>query len=171
VVAVDIGAFSHWLDLGFKARTQTILTSARWRGMGLGLPAAIAAKLAAPQRQAVAVVGDGAWLMCLGELVTAIRLQLPILIVIADNGGYDLEAQKMQAEGLTPFGTDLQLPDMVALATTWGAIGYQISRDENGETLQESIKTALQEAEQQHKPALIHVHCSAAPLPYIMKKG
>lgn len=171
VVAIDIGAFSHWFNCAFKVRNQTILTSERWRGMGLGLPAAIAAKLAYPQRQAVALVGDGAWLMSLGELATAIRLQLPILIIIADNGGYDLETQKMLAEGLTPFGTELQLQDMAPLAASWGAIGYQIASDENGHNLQGIVRRALQEAEERRRPALLHIRCSGAPLPHIMKNG
>lgn len=53
-MTVDVGAFSHWFDLGFRTRRQTVLSSPYWRGIGFALPAAIAAQLARPDRQVVA---------------------------------------------------------------------------------------------------------------------
>jgi pyruvate oxidase len=164
IIAIDIGAFSHWFDLGFKAHKQVILTSARWRGMGLGLPAAVAAKIVHPERQVAAVIGDGAFVMSMSELLTACRLQLPILIVIVDNSGYDLEKQKMQAEGLTPYGVDLNLPDMTALATAWGAYGYRVRP---GDKLEEALREAIGEMARRKGPVVLVVPCATPALPHI----
>jgi acetolactate synthase-1/2/3 large subunit len=83
ILAVDVGAHTHlvaqlWDPLG----PGNLLVSNGWSSMGFGIPAAIAAKLACPGRQVAACVGDGGYLMMVGEISTAVRLNLPMVFVV-----------------------------------------------------------------------------------------
>jgi len=83
ILAVDVGAHTHlvaqlWDPIG----PGTLLVSNGWSSMGFGIPAAIAAKLVYPCRQVVACVGDGGYLMMVGEINTAVRLNLPVVFVV-----------------------------------------------------------------------------------------
>jgi acetolactate synthase I/II/III large subunit len=83
ILAVDVGAHTHlvaqlWDPLG----PGHLLVSNGWSSMGFGIPAAIAAQLACPSRQVVACVGDGGYLMMVGEINTAVRLNLPVVFVV-----------------------------------------------------------------------------------------
>ena len=165
VISVDIGAFSHWFDLGFRVKRQTILISSRWRGMGAALPAAIAARLACPDRQAVAVIGDGALLMSMAELTTAVARALPLTVVVVNNGVYDLERQKMSSQGLHTMGTVLRSPDFVALAQACGAVGLRVDRVDD---LAGALERGMREAVRSTGPVLIDVRASAPALPHLM---
>ncbi|MCO6705072.1 hypothetical protein KQH24_32435, partial [Streptomyces sp. CHB9.2] len=87
----------------FRASRQQPLFSGKWRTMGFGLPAAIAAKLAFPGRQVVCITGDGGLQMNLAELMTAAEQQLAITVVVVNNRTLGLEELKMQQEGFRPF--------------------------------------------------------------------
>jgi acetolactate synthase-1/2/3 large subunit len=83
ILAVDVGAHTHlaaqlWDPLG----PGNLLVSNGWSSMGFGIPAGIAAKLVCPDRQVVACVGDGGYLMMVGEINTAVRLGLPVVFVV-----------------------------------------------------------------------------------------
>ena len=90
--------------------------------MGYGLPAAIGAKLARPDRPVLCVAGDGCFMMSSHELITAVRLRIPIVILVFDNKMYG--TIRMHQERWFPrrvYGTDLENPDFVALARSHGA--------------------------------------------------
>src|SRR5690606_7566687 len=127
IITLDIGSFTHWFDLGFRTREHTILISPTWRAVGSWLPAAIAARLAYPERQVVALVGDGGFMASLGELATAVHYQLPIAVIVIRNDGYDIEAQKMQRQGFTTLGTRPARIDFVAFARACGAQARTVS--------------------------------------------
>ena len=91
--------------------------------LGYGLPAAIGAKIAAPERPVVALFGDGAAMFSIQELITATEQRLPIPVVIVDNGGYAEIREQMVDRGIEPQAVDLYRPDIAALATAIGAIG------------------------------------------------
>lgn len=163
VIAVDTGAFSHWFDLGFRVKHQTILASSRWRPIGMALPAAIAAKIADPGRQVVAIVGDGAFLPSMGELATAVRYELPIVIIIVNNAIYDIERQKMLTEGFGSLGTALPSVNYVAYAEACGAAGF---RAHSSEMLDVAIKQGLDKAT--NHPVVIDVRTSVPILPHLV---
>src|SRR2546425_8526757 len=75
--------------------------------MGFGLPAAIAAKLACPERPVVALVGDGCFQMTCGEVAVARRLGLSLPIVVLDDGWLSLIQVKQVRRGFALYGTDL----------------------------------------------------------------
>ena len=96
--------------------------------MGYGVPAAIAAKLAQPDRPVVAFAGDGCFLMTGQELATAALHEVPIVVVIVNNGMYG--TIRMHQELAHPgrvVGTDLRNPDFAALARAFGAHGELVT--------------------------------------------
>lgn len=158
IIACDIGSFGHWFDRGFQAREQTVLLSTRWRSMGAGLPAAIAAKISCPEKQVIALVGDGGLLMSMPELLTAVKYRLPVTVVAANNHEYALETATMQAQGLTPFGNNILTPDFAAYAKAAGARGYRVEDPAQ-------LESALTEALSSNEPTVVDVQVSNPPLP------
>lgn len=93
--------------------------------LGYSLPAAIGAKLAAPQRPVICVIGDGGVQFTLAELSTAIEASAPIVILLWNNGGYGEIKKSMIASGITPIGVDLYTPDFVSIARGFGCIAQR----------------------------------------------
>jgi acetolactate synthase-1/2/3 large subunit len=122
--AGNFAAFVHRYFEYKRYRTQLAPTSG---SMGYGLPAAIAAKLAHPERTVVNVQGDGDFLMTGQELATAVQYGLPIVTIISNNGVYG--TIRMHQEREYPgrvVGTTLVNPDFAAYARSFGAEGYTI---------------------------------------------
>ncbi|MDD2422155.1 MAG: thiamine pyrophosphate-binding protein [Heliobacteriaceae bacterium] len=160
VIAVDIGAFSHWFDRNFPGAGQEILQSTRWRSMGAGLPAAIAAQLQEPARQVVALVGDGSLLMSLGELITTVKYQLPVKVIVVNNRLFGLEKDKTQAAGLRECGLEVQAPDFCRLAQACGLTGFRV---DDPDLLDGTLNQALSLP----APVLVDVICAYTPLPLV----
>jgi len=158
VIALDVGEFIHWFDRGFAGRRQDVLLSGHWEAIGAGLPAAMGAKLARPERTVVALVGDGGFLMSMAELATCVRYRIAVPVIVVKNGQYGLERNKMLAEKLNPFGTDLPNADFVQFARACGAEGFRV---EDPAGIREALTTALALG----GPALIEVPCAAVDLP------
>lgn len=117
--------------------------------LGYGLPAAIGAKLAFPDRQVVGILGDGGIMFTLSELATAATLGLALPIVVVTNGGYGEIRREIQALGVDPVGTDFPVPDFVAVARGLRAEGVRTSPTEAG--------AAVEEAFGRDRPTLIEV--------------
>ena len=97
ILISDVGTHKLWVARTFPAyEPNTVLISNGYAAMGFALPAAIAAKLARPERQVVAVCGDGGFLMNVQELETAHRLGVALVCVIFRDGGYNLIEWKQQ---------------------------------------------------------------------------
>lgn len=159
LIALDVGEFAYWFDLGFLAERQRVLLSSSWRSMGVALPAGIAACLLRPDRKTVALVGDGGLLMSLAELATVARYRLPLTILVLRNGCYGLEIQKMRQQKMTPYGTDLVLPDLVRLGEAFGIPAYRIGESSPAEAV---LRQALAAG-----PALVDLAVDSVPLPYL----
>ncbi|HXF98563.1 MAG TPA: thiamine pyrophosphate-binding protein [Gaiellaceae bacterium] len=100
--------------------------------MGYGVAAAVAAKLVHPERIALCFTGDGDFVMSSPELATAVQHELPIVILLVNNGMY--ATVRMHQERLYPgrvIGTDLVNPDFPALAEAYGAYGERVERTED----------------------------------------
>ncbi|HEX6212599.1 MAG TPA: thiamine pyrophosphate-binding protein [Methylomirabilota bacterium] len=108
ILAFDVGAHTHQIASQWTAYApRTFLITNGWSSMGFGLPAAIAAKLARPDRAVVALVGDGCFQMTCGEVAVARRLGLPLPIVVLDDGWLSLIQVKQTRRRLPFYGTDL----------------------------------------------------------------
>jgi acetolactate synthase-1/2/3 large subunit len=119
--------------------------------MGYGIPAALAAKALHPDRIVVCIAGDGDFMMASAELATAVQHDLPIVILLVDNGMYG--TIRMHQELNYPgreSGTDLLNPDFVALAASFGAHGERVERSED-------VTGALDRALAAGVPAILHL--------------
>lgn len=154
IVAVDTGEHTIWFNRMFQAESQTPLFSGKWRTMGFGLPASIAAKLTMPDRQVVAIVGDGCLHMTLGELTTLAEQKLAVTLIVVNNRTLGLEEQKMKASGYDPFGTSITSPDYMKLAEAFGIKAYLA-------TAVRQLEGVLKEAVAEGRPTLIDVRCTA----------
>lgn len=108
--------------------------------LGYALPAAIGAKVARPDAPVIALLGDGALMFSVQELVTAVEQELSIVVVVANNGGYREIRDQQAARGIAPVGVDLHVPDLVALANAVGATG---ERAENAQDAAARARAAL----------------------------
>jgi acetolactate synthase-1/2/3 large subunit len=107
-LAFDVGAHTHQIAGQWAARDpRTFLITNGWSSMGFGLPAAIAACLARPERPVVALIGDGCFQMTCGEVAVAGRLGLRLPIVVLDDGWLSLIQVKQHRRGLAVYGTDV----------------------------------------------------------------
>jgi len=108
ILAFDVGAHTHQIASQWTAHApRTFLITNGWSSMGFGLPAAIAAKLARPQRPVVALIGDGCFQMTCGEVAVARRLGLSLPIVVLDDGWLSLIQVKQVRRRFGLYGTDL----------------------------------------------------------------
>ncbi len=118
--------------------------------LGYGLPAAIGAKIAHPDRQVIAVMGDGGVMFTLGELATAAELHLAIPLVVVTNGGYGEIRREMEALGSEPLGTDFSSPDFVMVARGLGGEGVR--------TTAAGLAHEAEEAFTRDRPTLIELN-------------
>jgi acetolactate synthase-1/2/3 large subunit len=108
ILAFDVGAHTHQIASQWTAHDpRTFLITNGWSSMGFGIPAAIAAKLARPDRQVVALVGDGCFQMTCGEVAVARRLGLALPIVVLDDGWLSLIQVKQHRRSLGVYGTEV----------------------------------------------------------------
>jgi pyruvate dehydrogenase (quinone) len=118
--------------------------------MANALPQAIGAQLSYPGRQVIAMAGDGGLAMLMGDLLTILQYDLPIKIVLFDNGALGMVKLEMEVAGLPDWQTELKNPNFAKLAEAIGMIGVRI---ENPADLRSGLKRALQHS----GPALIDV--------------
>ena len=149
--AGNYAAFLHRYYVYRGHRTQLGPTSG---SMGYGLPAAIAAKLEHPKREAVCVQGDGCFQMVSAELATAAQHGAGVVVLVADNGMYG--TIRMHQERAYPgrvSGTALANPDFAALARAHGGHGAAVERDEDFAPALAEARAAAREG----RPALLHL--------------
>lgn len=149
IVICDVGAHKMWMARHYHCeRPNTCLISNGFAAMGIAIPGAIAAKLVAPQKQVVAVTGDGGFMMNCQELETALRVGTNFVTIIFNDGGYGLiewkQENQMGRSAFVKFGN----PDFVKFAESMGLKGYRV---ESTADFIPTLKTALA----QNVPAVI----------------
>ncbi len=131
IVSLDNGMFKIWFARNFKAsHRHSLLLDNALATMGAGFPAAIGAKLVHPDRQVLAVCGDGGFMMNSQELETAVRLKLNIVVILLRDDGYGMIKWKQRGMDFPDFGLDFGNPDFIQYARSYGANGHRIT--ENG---------------------------------------
>jgi acetolactate synthase-1/2/3 large subunit len=129
IIALDNGMYKIWFARNHKVSfPNTMLLDNALATMGAGLPSAMAAKLLYPEKQVVAVVGDGGLMMVVGELETAKRLGLDLTVVVLNDNGYGMIKWKQEAEGFKDYGLSFSNPDFIQLAESYGAKGHRVSK-------------------------------------------
>jgi len=128
-VTTDAGNFGLWPARYFKfGRDQSFLGPTSG-AMGYGLPAAVAASLAAPDRQIVALCGDGGLAMTMNELETAVRTGAKPVVLVFDNEKYGTIAMHQANEQRDAVATGLGAIDFAAIARACGAEGVHVTTD------------------------------------------
>jgi len=136
IIVSDVGAHKIWLARFLRpSRENTVIVSNGLAAMGISIPGAIAAKLLYPGRNVVAVTGDGGLMMSLGELETAKRLGLDIIVVVFNDGGLGLIEWKERISYNREFFTRFGSPDWVKLAEGFGFSGVRVERDDHLEPI------------------------------------
>ncbi len=124
---------------------------------GYALPAIIGAKTAAPKRPAIAYVGDGAWCMSFGEILTCVREDIPVTAVVFHNGQWGAE-KKNQVDyyGRRFLGSNLKNPNFAELAMAMGAEGVRVEHlGDLGEAFEKSCDN-----QKKNKTTVLEVMCS-----------
>jgi len=149
IVTNGAGNYTVWVHRFWRWHDFPSQLAPTSGAMGYGVPAAVAAKALHPERTVVCISGDGDFLMSASELATAVQYELPILVLVADNGMYG--TIRMHQERNYPgrvSGTDLRNPDFAALAESFGAYGETVERTDD---FADAVRRALREA----RPALL----------------
>lgn len=123
--------------------------------LGYALPAAIGAKLAAPDRPVVALIGDGGFQFTLAELASAVEASVPIVVLLWNNQGYGEIKTYMRETGIPQIGVDLVTPDFLAIARGFGCVADRATGLDHLEEL-------LRKSQGRRVPTLIEI-CEDAP--------
>ena len=128
IVICDVGAHKLWMARMFRCEyPNTCIISNGFASMGIAVPGAIAARLAHPQRRVLAVTGDAGFMMNSQEIETAIRLKIPLTILIWNDSAYGLiEWKQMVTYGRAAY-VHFNNPDFVKYAESFGARGYRVN--------------------------------------------
>ncbi|MCW8859085.1 MAG: biosynthetic-type acetolactate synthase large subunit [Deltaproteobacteria bacterium] len=144
IITTEVGQHQMWTAQFFDfSQPRTFLTSGGLGTMGFGLPAALGAQVAYPERQVIDISGDGSFQMNSQELATLVQYRLPVKIVILNNNYLGMVRQWQQMFFEKRYSqTVMELPiDFIKLAEAYGATGLQATKVEE---VEETIKKALE---------------------------
>jgi acetolactate synthase-1/2/3 large subunit len=141
IVLCDTGGVKMWMGRLYPTyRPNTCLISNGLATMAFSLPGAFAAKLLHPERRVLAAMGDGAFMMSVGEIETAVREGVHITVLVWVDGGYGLIGWKQDIQFGRRAAVSFGNPDFVQLGESFGAKGYAItSTDELLPTLRKTL--------------------------------
>lgn len=150
LIAIDVGENGWWFGRNFRMKKQRFVMSGYLATMGFGLTGAIAAKIAYPDRQVFCITGDGGFVMAMADFVTAVRENLPMVVVILNNHELGMIRVEQKVEMYENYATSLQNPDFVQYARACGGEGKRVTEPED-------LSRAVQWAIQQKKPVIVDV--------------
>jgi acetolactate synthase-1/2/3 large subunit len=137
----DVGAHKMWMARMYRAeRPNTCIISNGFAAMGIAVPGAIAAKLAYPERNVIAVTGDAGFMMNSQEIETALRMKTPFVVLIWNDAEYGLITWHQLRHFGRPSNISFKNPDFVKYAESFGAKGYRVERTQD---LVPTLKKAL----------------------------
>jgi acetolactate synthase-1/2/3 large subunit len=152
VITTDIGGFRLWAKQVFEAYGQDrYITAGSWAGMGVGLPAALGAKIVHPDRPVVSLTGDGGLMMCLSELHTAVEHGLNVIVVVFNNSDYGIISKSPEIDEYTNgHQFEWESPDFVTVAEGFGCDGVTVDS-------RSGLREALADVLDTDGPTLINV--------------
>lgn len=152
IVSTDIGGFRLWAKQVFEAYDQEeYITAGSWAGMGVGLPSALGAKLAHPDRPVVSLHGDGGLMMCLTELHTAVEHDLNVVVVLFNNCDYGIISKSPKIDQYTEGQRfEWGSPDFATIAEGFGCRGVDVETTAD-------LRAAVEDGLAADVPTLINV--------------
>ncbi|MFJ7209393.1 thiamine pyrophosphate-dependent enzyme [Streptomyces sp. NPDC098789] len=142
VFTSDTGMATVWLSRFVTMRAdRRVIGSYNLGSMANAMPQALGAQLWAPERQVIALCGDGGLSMLLGDLMTIRTHRLPVKLVVFDNRRLGMVKLEQEQTGLPEFGTELDNPDFAAVATALGLTGIRITDPAD---LHDGVRRALE---------------------------
>lgn len=141
VISLDVGENCWWFGRNFlMKKTQKLIMSGTLATMGFGLPGALAAALAYPERQIVCLTGDGGLTMVLGDFLTAHKYNLPVKVFVMNNKQLGMIMQEQKVEGYETWQTDLYDYSFADFAEHSGGLGIKVTEPDQ---LEEAVDRAL----------------------------
>lgn len=154
IVTADVGLSTVWAARFLQSRPrQRLLGSFNHASMANALPQALGAQSVDRERQVVALAGDGGLMMTIGDLRTAVTLQLPINVIVFNNRSLGLVELEEAEMGIPPTGTTLDNPSFADIGRAMGFNGHTIDTVEQ-------LKPVLAEALATPGPTIVDVHTS-----------
>ncbi|HEX4372608.1 MAG TPA: thiamine pyrophosphate-dependent enzyme [Puia sp.] len=151
LLAFDTGAHTVFSARHIQSKSkQQLAVCGNLASMAPGLPYAIAAQIAYPNRQCVAMVGDGGFTMLMAEMATAVLYELPVKIIIFKNNQLSMDRFEQEEMGSKDYGINLLPIDFVKVSEACGAEGYSCKRAED-------LPAILRRAFATKKPSVIEV--------------
>ena len=151
IIVSDAPTFAGWMQRYLRVTRPGSFLGNAGGAMGWGLPAALGVKLARPDEQVVCVSGDGSFWMVAQDLETAVREDIPVVVVITNNFAYgNTRDRQRTAHGGRYIGVHYDNPDFAAYAELCGALGIRVERDEDvGDAIDRAIRSG--------RPAVVDV--------------
>ncbi|RPE84920.1 pyruvate dehydrogenase (quinone) [Curtobacterium sp. PhB137] len=154
----DVGSPVVWASRYLTMNGKRRLIGSFVHGtMANAVPQAIGAQTAFPDRQVIALAGDGGLTMLLGELITIVQNKLPVKIVVFDNSSLNFVELEMKAAGFVNYGTELQNPDFATVAEAIGIKGFKVD-------VSDDFEDAMAAALAHDGPALVSVRANRQEL-------
>lgn len=152
ILTADTGTAMVWSLRHFKTNgKRRTMVSLRHATMANAMPMALGLKKAYPNRQVISLSGDGGIAMLMGDLLTIRQENLPIKIVVLNNGALDFVEMEMKVEGLLNHYTDLDNPSFAKIAEAIGLKGFEVTKSSD---LEQTVREFLAHP----GPALLDVH-------------
>lgn len=132
IVISDVGAHKMWISRHYNCyKPNTCLISNGFATMGIAVPGSVSAKMINPEKKVLAVTGDGGFMMNSQEIETAVRMNLPIVILILNDSSYGLIKWKQDDRFGEHCFVDFSNPDFVKLAESMNAKGFRVEKAED----------------------------------------
>jgi pyruvate oxidase/acetolactate synthase-1/2/3 large subunit len=128
VISLDVGENCWWFGRNFvMKRTQKMVMTGYLATMGFGLPGALAAALAYPDRQIVCIAGDGGFSMVMADFLTALKYHMPVKVFILNNHSLGMIKQEQKVEGYQLWQTELYNCNFAEYAENCGGTGIKVT--------------------------------------------
>lgn len=132
ILTLDNGIYKLWFSRLYRTyKPNTFLLDNALATMGAGLPSGIMAKMLHPDRNVLAVAGDGGFMMNSQELETALRYNVPLVVLILNDNAFGFIKWEQQAKGFPSFGLDYRNPDFAKYAESFGAVGVKVREEDD----------------------------------------
>jgi pyruvate oxidase len=151
VISLDIGENCWWFGRNFQMKkTQKMVMSGLLGSMGFGLPGAMAAALAYPDRQIVCITGDGGFTMVMPDFLTTLKYNLPVKVFVMNNKSLGMIKQEQKVEGYESWQTELHDFNFANYAEQSGGVGIKVKEPKE-------LETAVEKALATSRPAIVDI--------------